>query len=97
MLKDQDKSLQSVVGDLLRIRGLTLATAESCTGGTIGALLTSIPGSSDYYRGGGHLIPIDLTQELECQMDGFGPRDPAIEVQRSDSAAQRFQVPQQVL
>ena len=52
MLKDQDKSLQSVVGDLLRIRGLTLATAESCTGGTIGALLTSIPGSSDYYRGG---------------------------------------------
>ena len=51
MLKDQDKSLQSVVGDLLRIRGLTLATAESCTGGTIGALLTSIPGSSDYYRG----------------------------------------------
>ncbi len=51
MLKDQDGSLESVVGDLLRIR-LTLATAESCTGGTIGALLTSIPGSSDYYRGG---------------------------------------------
>ena len=52
MSSDQDRSLESVVGDLLRARGLTLATAESCTGGTIGALLTSISGSSDYYRGG---------------------------------------------
>jgi PncC family amidohydrolase len=33
-------------------RGLTLATAESCTGGLIGHLLTEIPGSSDYYLGG---------------------------------------------
>ena len=39
-------------GDLLRKRGQTLATAESCTGGLIGHLLTEIPGSSDYYRGG---------------------------------------------
>lgn len=39
-------------GSLLRERQLTLATAESCTGGLIGHLLTEIPGSSDYYRGG---------------------------------------------
>lgn len=39
-------------GSLLRDRQLTLATAESCTGGLIGHLLTEIPGSSDYYRGG---------------------------------------------
>lgn len=39
-------------GRLLRERGLTLATAESCTGGLIGYLLTEIPGSSDYYQGG---------------------------------------------
>jgi PncC family amidohydrolase len=39
-------------GSLLRERGLTLATAESCTGGLIGHLLTEIPGSSDYYQGG---------------------------------------------
>ena len=52
MPRDQARSLEIVVGGLLRIRGLTLATAESCTGGTIGALLTSVPGSSYYYRGG---------------------------------------------
>ena len=39
-------------GSLLRERQLTLATAESCTGGLIGHLLTEIPGSSDYYVGG---------------------------------------------
>jgi PncC family amidohydrolase len=39
-------------GRLLRKRQLTLATAESCTGGLIGHLLTEIAGSSDYYQGG---------------------------------------------
>ncbi len=39
------------IGDLLRERHLTLATAESCTGGLIGHLITDIPGSSDYFLG----------------------------------------------
>ncbi len=40
------------IGPLLRAKKLTLATAESCTGGLIGHLITSVPGSSDYFLGG---------------------------------------------
>lgn len=44
----RDDSFAGVVGDRLRDRGLRLAVAESCTGGMVGAMLTSVPGSSDY-------------------------------------------------
>lgn len=47
-----DESLAGVVGALLRDRGESLATAESCTGGSLGGELTAISGSSAWYRGG---------------------------------------------
>ncbi len=49
--RDAD-TLASAVGALLRARSATLALAESCTGGLIGALLTDTAGSSDYFLGG---------------------------------------------
>lgn len=51
MVIDEDLSLQEVVGRLLKERGRTLSTAESCTGGYIAHLLTTIPGSSNYFKG----------------------------------------------
>jgi nicotinamide-nucleotide amidase len=38
-------------GDMLKKKGKTLSTAESCTGGKIAAVLTSIPGASEYFKG----------------------------------------------
>src|SRR6266850_1017840 len=43
----------SAIHEKLRRRKMTVASAESCTGGLLGAVLTSHGGSSDYYRGGG--------------------------------------------
>ena len=45
------RRVEEIVLDLARERGLTLAAAESCTGGLVGARLTSVPGSSDVFRG----------------------------------------------
>lgn len=46
------RSLEQVVGDLLRSRGLRIAVAESCTGGLVASRLTDVPGSSDYVEAG---------------------------------------------
>ncbi len=45
------ESLQEVIGILLKRKGVTVATAESCTGGYLAHLITSIAGSSEYYKG----------------------------------------------
>jgi nicotinamide-nucleotide amidase len=47
-----DETLEAVVGRLLRERNLSLATAESLTGGLLGGRITGIAGASDYYLGG---------------------------------------------
>ena len=47
-----EETLESVTGRILAERGMTLAVAESCTGGMIGELLTATPGSSAYFKGG---------------------------------------------
>ena len=46
-----DISLEKALGDTLKERSLTVGTAESCTGGNIAHLLTSVPGSSAYFSG----------------------------------------------
>lgn len=46
------ESLEQVVGDLLQNKGMTLAVAESCTGGLLSKRITDIPGCSAYYKGG---------------------------------------------
>ncbi len=47
----KDDTLENAVGALLRGTGMTLSAAESCTGGKISSLITSVPGASEYYLG----------------------------------------------
>jgi PncC family amidohydrolase len=51
-MKKKLRELLEETGTLLKKKGWTISIAESCTGGLIGSLLTSIPGSSDYFAGG---------------------------------------------
>jgi len=61
---DDDRSMEEVVGALLVERKLTLATAESCTGGLISDRITDVAGSSAYYIGGIVAYSNDLKQRL---------------------------------
>lgn len=51
LYSEQDDTLQECIGRLLLKHGKTVSAAESCTGGTISALFTGIPGSSGFYLG----------------------------------------------
>lgn len=59
-----DDDLPAVIGRLLSGAGETLATAESCTAGMLAAAVTSVPGSSGWYRGGINVYADDLKARL---------------------------------
>jgi nicotinamide-nucleotide amidase len=66
------ESMASVVGEMIRERDLTLSAAESCTGGLIGNLLTSVPGSSTYFQGG------VVAYSNQCKVNLLGVREETI-------------------
>ncbi len=51
-MKEKNESIERKVFNLLKSKGMTFASAESCTGGNIAHLITLIPGSSEVFRGG---------------------------------------------
>ncbi|GIV36799.1 MAG: CinA-like protein [Cyclobacteriaceae bacterium] len=65
----EDEPLEKVIGKMLRDKNLTLAIAESCTGGYISHLITSVPGSSDYFVGA--MIP--YAYEVKMRQLGVKP------------------------
>ncbi len=56
--------LKKKLGELLKERELTIAVAESCTGGLLGNLITDVPGSSAYFRGGIIAYQNDVKEKL---------------------------------
>jgi nicotinamide-nucleotide amidase len=60
----QEDTLEAVVGRLLRESGSSLAVAESCTGGEIAHMITTVPGASDYFLGGITSYSIGVKEKL---------------------------------
>lgn len=69
----EGESLEVAIGKILTAGNLTIATAESCTGGYLAHLITSIPGSSAYFKGG--LIPY----ANEIKMNQLNVREETLE------------------
>jgi nicotinamide-nucleotide amidase len=69
VFSEDNRSLQQVVGDLLRADGATLALAESCTGGLIANWITDVPGSSDYFLFSG----VTYANQTKSQFVGVDP------------------------
>ncbi|EKV01542.1 competence/damage-inducible protein CinA-like protein [Leptolyngbya sp. PCC 7375] len=68
---EDDETLGNAVGRLLIEQDATLAVAESCTGGGLGAMVTAVPGSSQYFMGG--IISYDNT--VKERLLGVSPQD----------------------
>jgi len=61
--------MKNRLSDLLILKSLTISTAESCTGGLIGHIITGTPGSSAYFMGG----IISYSNRAKCDLLGVSP------------------------
>ena len=61
--------IEEKVGEWLKRCQMTLSTAESCTGGGVAALVTSVPGSSEYFKGG----IVAYSNEVKMHLLGVSP------------------------
>lgn len=84
-------SLEQVVGDGLRARGLMLAVAESCTGGLLSKRITDVPGCSDYYLGGvcsyANEVKMNVLGVKKETLDTVGAVSPEVAEQMAEGVA----------
>ena len=70
MYSTDGQPLEAVVGQLLREHHMTIAVAESCTGGLLASRITDVPGSSKYFMGGA----VCYTSETKIALAGVAPQ-----------------------
>jgi nicotinamide-nucleotide amidase len=83
-----DMTLAGAVGHELRSRGLTLALAESCTGGLAGSMVTAEPGASVWFRGGvmcyANEVKRDLCGVRQASLDSQGAVSETVAIELAD-------------
>jgi len=91
---EDDTDLAAVVLERCRTRGLTLAVAESCTGGMLGERITNVPGSSDVFIGGVIAYHNDVKREAlgvrQSDLDAYGAVSEKIAVQMASGVRERL-------
>ena len=94
IVTNEDESMEAVIGKLMKQKNKTMCTAESCTGGFIAHLLTSIPGSSAYYNGSvvtySYKAKEDLLQVKEKTLVEKGAVSEDVVIEMAKGALQNF-------
>ena len=72
----EDDTMEGVVGDLLTAKNASISTAESCTGGAVAKMITSVSGSSNYFEGSvicySNICKINQLHVQESALNGYG-------------------------
>ncbi len=89
-----DITLEEAVGQLLREKGKTVSTAESCTGGYIAHLITSVSGSSDYFEGSvvsySNRVKTGLLGVKPATLEAYGAVSREVVVEMAEGARQKL-------
>lgn len=90
----EKEQFEEIIGRLLRERKQTLSTAESCTGGRISHLVTSVPGSSEYFMGGvvsySYKSKEDLLGVKKETLEKYGAVSEETVIEMAHGAKERF-------
>jgi len=91
-----NQKLEEIIGELLKEKNNTLAVAESCTGGNIAHLITSVPGSSEYFKGSivaySNEIKINILNVEESNIENYGAVSKKVVEQMAKSVIKLFNV-----
>ena len=95
LLEEDDQPIAYTIGTALKEKSLTLSIAESCTGGNISHVITSIPGSSQYFKGGivaySNDLKMDILKVKPSDIDKEGVVSETIVAQMAENIQQLMQ------
>lgn len=90
IIAEKDITIEKILSERLFEKGLTIGTAESCTGGNIAHMITSMPGSSRYFKGSvvsyANEEKVNILQVSQESLDRFGAVSEAVAIEMARGA-----------